>query len=74
MSSANRWVTVEKVTELTGLPPGTIRDWAQKGKLRTTTFDNDTRRVFVDIHHFNATLDNRLREEVAYGERLNETT
>ena len=61
----NRWVTVEKVAELAGLPVGTIRDWVRKGKLQTATFDGDTRRVFVDIHHFNATLDKRLKEEVA---------
>ena len=61
----NRWVTVEKLAELTGLPVGTIRDWARKGKLRANTFDSSTRRFFVDIHHFNATLDERLEEEVA---------
>ena len=60
----NRWVTVEKLAELTGLPVGTIRDWERRGKLRSATIDSDTRRVFVDIHHFNATLDERL-EEVA---------
>ncbi len=63
--SANRWVTIDKVSELTGLPVGTIRDWVRKGKLQAATFDGDTRRVFVDIHHFNATLDTRLKEEVA---------
>ncbi len=63
--SANRWVTVAKLAELTGLPVGTIRDWERKGKLRSATLDGDTRRVFVDIHHFNATLDTRLKEEVA---------
>ena len=61
----NRWVTVAKLAELTGLPVGTIRDWERKGKLRSATLDGDTRRVFVDIHHFNATLDTRLKEEVA---------
>jgi len=61
----NRWVTVEKLAELTGLPVGTIRDWERRGKLRSATIDRDTRRVFVDIHHFNYTLDARLREEVA---------
>ena len=61
----NRWVTVEKLAALTGLPIGTIRDWERRGKLRSATIDMDTRRVFVDIHHFNATLDERLREEVA---------
>ena len=61
----NRWVTVEKLSELSGLPVGTIRDWVRRGKLRSATFDGDTRRVFVDIHHFNATLDERLEEEVA---------
>ena len=60
----NRWVTVEKLAELTGLPVGTIRDWERRGKLRSATIDSDTRRVFVDIHHFNSTLDKRL-EEVA---------
>ncbi len=63
--SANRWVTIEKLADLTGLPIGTIRDWERKGKLRSATIDSDTRRVFVDIHHFNATLDTRLKEEVA---------
>ncbi len=63
--SANRWVTVDKVSELTGLPVGTIRDWVRKGKLQAATFDGDTRRVFVDIHHFNATLESRFEEEVA---------
>ena len=62
---SNRWVTVEKLAELTGLPVGTIRDWERRRKLRSATIDSDTRRVFVDIHHFNATLDERLREEVA---------
>ena len=62
---SNRWVTVEKLAELTGLSVGTIRDWERRGKLRSATIDSDTRRVFVDIHHFNATLDERLREEVA---------
>ena len=61
----SRWVTVAKLAELTGLPVGTIRDWERKGKLRSATLDGDTRRVFVDIHHFNATLDTRLKEEVA---------
>ena len=63
--SANRWVTVEKLADLTGLPIGTIRDWERKGKLRAVTIDGSTRRLFVDIHHFNATLDTRLKEEVA---------
>lgn len=61
----NRWVTVEKLAELTGLPIGTIRDWERKGKLQSATIDGSTRRLFVDIHHFNATLDTRLKEEVA---------
>ena len=63
--TTHRWVTVEKLAELTGLPVGTIRDWARKGKLRSATFDSNTRRVFVDIHHFYATLDERQEEEVA---------
>ena len=61
----NRWVTIERASEITGLPIGTIRDWARKGKLRANTFDSSTRRLFVDIHHFNATLDEHLEEEVA---------
>ena len=63
-----RWVTVEKLSELTGVPIGTIRDWIKKGKLLATTLDDESRRVFVDASHFNATLDQRL-EEVAM-ERL----
>ncbi len=61
---SNRWVTIEKLAELTGLPVGTIRDWERRGKLRSATLDGSTRRLFVDIRHFNSTLDKRL-EEVA---------
>ena len=63
---ANEWVTVERMSERTGLPIPTIRFWIRQGKLRATTLDNGTRRMFVDIAHFNATLESRLREEVAY--------
>ena len=62
--SSNRWVTVDKLADLTGLPIGTIRDWEKKGMLRSATIDGSTRRLFVDIHHFNATLESRFEEEV----------
>ena len=63
--STNQWVTVERLSELTGLSVSTIRFWIREGKLRSATLDENSRRVFVDIVHFNSTLESRLREEVA---------
>ena len=68
--STNQWVTVKRLSELTGTPIPTIRLWIRQDKLRATTLDNETRRLFVDISHFNATLNQRLEEEVAYEGRL----
>ncbi len=66
--SANRWVTVKRLSELTGVPVSTIRFWIRQGKLRASTLDENSRRVFVDISHFNATLNQRLKEEVGMRE------
>jgi len=64
----NRWVTVKRLSELTGVPVSTIRSWIRQGKLRASTLDESSRRVFVDISHFNATLNLRLEEEVGMRE------
>jgi hypothetical protein len=66
----NRFVTVQLLRKLTGLPKGTIYDWRTKGKLRAVTIDEDSTRIFVDLDHFNAVLDSRLTEEVAYERSL----
>jgi hypothetical protein len=56
--------------KLTGLPSGTLYDWRQKGKIRSTTIDDDSERILVDLDYFNAVLDSRLIEEVAYERNL----
>lgn len=66
----NRFVTVKRLHELTGLPLGTIYDWNNRGRLRATTFDDESSRILVDLEHFNAVLDSRLREEAAYEENM----
>ena len=65
-----RFITIQRLSELTGLPKKTLYKWRQEGWLRATTLDDDSSRILVDLDHFNAVLDSRLREEAAYERNL----
>lgn len=65
-----RFITIQRLSEISGVPERTLYKWRQEGWLRATTLDDDSSRILVDLDHFNAVLDSRLREEVAHEETL----